>query len=178
MRSFFVGLLLFVFLVPSAVAADPQQLGRCFLLASRVYKVDPYLLLAVAYVESSLRQEAVNYNRNGTVDLGIMQINSCWSSRIRNWHLVKDSACFNVLVGAWVLRQCIDTYGLNWDAVSCYNTGRGLRELSGSRRLKAELYVYRVYKTLRALKATTKGVGQTAYQALSVPAARCQCPGL
>jgi len=43
--------------------------------ASKAYGVDPIKMLKVAIIESSLNPRAVNYNTNGTLDIGLFQIN-------------------------------------------------------------------------------------------------------
>ena len=54
-----------------------------------------------------------------------MQINSSWEPTLRKlgipWGTLADP-CTNVMVGAWVLSQCIRDYGYTWPAVGCYNS--------------------------------------------------------
>jgi len=54
-----------------------------------------------------------------------MQINSSWEPTLRKlgipWDTLADP-CTNVMVGAWVLSQCIHDYGYTWPAVGCYNS--------------------------------------------------------
>ena len=86
--------------------------ASCFQEAGERYSVSPVLLWAIAKGESSLNPAARNHNRNGTVDVGLMQINSCWADQLgRTWeHL--DDPCTNVMTGAWVLHQCVRNDGL------------------------------------------------------------------
>lgn len=115
---------------------------ECFVSAGRYYGVDPYLLYSIAWVESRLNPRAINKNKNGTVDRGVMQINSLWDSYLKrhgvDLRLVWD-VCYNIHLGAMVLRHCIDRYGNTWRAVDCYNKGSRAKENS--------VYAWRVYRT-------------------------------
>ena len=49
--------------------------AACWHEAGERYHVSPALLYAIARTESGLNPAAVNRNRNGSVDIGLMQIN-------------------------------------------------------------------------------------------------------
>ena len=85
---------------------------------------------------------AVNYNKNGSFDYGLMQINSSWYGELgrERWMRLGD-ACYNVQVGAWILSQCVQRYGYTWAAVGCYNAFS---------KDKRAVYANRVYRTLEA----------------------------
>ena len=53
-----------------------SALANCWDKAAQYYHVDPYLLYAIANVESGMNPYAVGQNRDGTRDVGLMQINS------------------------------------------------------------------------------------------------------
>ena len=120
----------------------------CFEEAGRYYGVSPHLLWAIAKVESNLNPRAINRNKNGTDDIGLMQINSSWFAYLKK-HGIEPSLlwepCYNTYVGAMILRHCIDTYGYGWRAVDCYNKGKKARENS--------MYVWKVYKSLLQAQA-------------------------
>ncbi|MFN3264120.1 MAG: lytic transglycosylase domain-containing protein [Aquificaceae bacterium] len=119
---------------------------ECFERAGKTYGVDPYLLYAIARVESGLNPRAINRNRNGSWDRGIMQINTAWDGYLLR-HGVDPrwvwEPCYNVQVGAMILRKCINTYGNTWRAIDCYNKGNRARENSQ--------YVWRVYREWKRL---------------------------
>ena len=118
--------------------------GFCFTRAGEFYQVSPELLLAIARVESGLDPRAMNQNTNGSTDMGLMQINSCWKKRLgENWRHLSDP-CYSVMVGAWILRQCVDRYGYNWDSVACYHTGRGMNDCSQKKQKRARTYIRKV----------------------------------
>lgn len=102
----------------------------CFEEAGARFDINPTLLKAIAYTESSLDQSAVNRrNGNGTTDYGLMQINSWWFSKLSDFGVSEDSvindACTNVHVGAWILASNLAQSGENWQAVGAYNAGYG-----------------------------------------------------
>ncbi len=118
----------------------------CFDLAGEKYNIPPAMLRAVAQVESSLNPQAVNYNKNGSYDFGLMQINTCWQKTLGDhWNDLADP-CYNVIVGAWILRQCFDRYGYSWDSVACYNTGKPASRIKGRKKKGALLYIQKVQK--------------------------------
>jgi soluble lytic murein transglycosylase-like protein len=109
-------LLLFFLLLPNLGAAF------CYQDAGNRYQVSPWLLWAIAKAESGLDPSALNHNRNGTVDVGLMQINSIWANQLgETWKSLHDP-CTNVMAGAWILSQCMQDYGYTWKAVGCYHS--------------------------------------------------------
>lgn len=92
------------------------------------YGVSPYILYGIARVESRLNPQAINTkNRNGSVDRGLMQINSVHlpvleKSGITANTLMEDS-CANLRTGAWVMAKNIAKHGNTWKAVGKYNPG-------------------------------------------------------
>ncbi len=96
---------------------------HCFFDAGKRYGVDPVLLISIAKVESGFNPRAVNVNRNGTRDYGIMQINSHW---LEKYKIPKEwifEPCYNIHFGAMVLRGCMETSKNISLAVDCYNKG-------------------------------------------------------
>jgi len=94
----------------------------CFEEAGEAYGVPPGLLWAIAKVESNFNPTAVGYNRDGSYDYGVMQINSRWAGKLgpRLWNSLNDP-CTNVKVGAWVLADCLGRYGYTREGIGCYN---------------------------------------------------------
>jgi len=104
------------------------------------YGISPYLLYAIAKTESGLNARAINHNRNGTYDIGLMQINSRWIPILRKYGLQEDELfdpCTSIRVGAWILAQNIARLGNTWDAVGAYNAS------APALRLRYALKVYR-----------------------------------
>ena len=130
-----------VFIALCIVLLPFSASSMCFEEAGRGYGISPALLYAIAKVESNLNPGAINRNTNGSYDYGLMQINSGWYATLGRdrWERLSD-ACYNVHVGAWILRQCIDRYGYTWDAVGYYNA---------SSKPKRTAYAWKIYNTLK-----------------------------
>lgn len=121
-----------------------MDLVACFFSAGEYYGVNPHILMAIAKVESGFNPRAVNRNRNGSLDRGIMQINTLWDKHLKR-HGINPSLvwhpCYNIYLGAMVLKHCQNIFGNEWRAVDCYN--KGLKAKPNSP------YVWKVYKNYR-----------------------------
>ncbi len=141
----FIVLAAIVAVTSSDAAAGPET--GCLERAAAWAEVNPTLLRAIAWVESRGDPGAVNWNRNGTYDVGLMQVNSWWYDRgLATWWRGLGHPCVNVAAGAWILRQCTAEYGYTWEAVGCYHVGSGWTK--GSKRQAAEAYIRRVQAAL------------------------------
>ena len=102
----------------------PGQYLACFENAASIYHVPEKVLIGIARVESQFNPYAYHHNPNGTLDVGIMQINSMHIPFLER-HRVRPNAlwdaCTNIKVGAWVLAQQIHRHGSTWRAVGAYN---------------------------------------------------------
>lgn len=130
-----------------ALLSVPSQAGAfCFEDAAKTYDLNPKLLEIIAMTESNLRPDAVNKNRNGTLDIGLMQINSSWIRilGLDAGYLI-ENPCYNALIGARILRECIDRHGYTWEAVGCYNA---------SAREKRIRYSWRIFNKLKNVNNT------------------------
>ena len=90
------------------------------------HQVNPHLLAAIAEVESGLRPGAIGRNTNGSIDIGLMQINSLWLPELQRHGIAPRDLldpCVSVHVGAWVLAQKMRRHGNTWTAVGAYNAG-------------------------------------------------------
>lgn len=111
----------------------------CFQEAGQRYAVSPWLLWAIAKAESNLDPSAIHKNRNGTIDVGLMQINSIWADQLgKTWDNLGDP-CTNVMAGAWILSQCNQDYGYTWKAVGCYHSRTPSRRDAYAARIAAIL---------------------------------------
>lgn len=99
---------------------------RCILPASAFHIVNPNILRAILKVESSLNPNAVGKNDNGTLDVGIGQMNSMHFKELARHGIapahLKD-ACIGTFVAAWHLRKGIVKNGNTWFAVASYHSG-------------------------------------------------------
>ncbi len=130
--------------ISSAVARD------CWVQAGEQYGIDPLLLLAIAKVESSMNPRAVNRNRNGTCDIGLMQINSMHLPRLIKVGVTRkrliDEPCTSVNTGASILAGFIDQFGYTWNAVGAYNAGT-----APIRAPQRKIYAHKVWREYQQL---------------------------
>jgi len=111
----------------------------CFQEAGQRYVISPHILWAIAKAESSFNPAEINHNRNGTVDVGLMQVNSLWADQLgQTWDHLNDP-CTNVMAGAWILSQCVRDYGYTWQAVGCYHSRTPTRRDAYAARIAAIL---------------------------------------
>ena len=113
--------------------------------AAAFQHVSVALMRGIAQVESGMNPNAVNTNTNGTVDIGLMQINSTWLPTLAREGITRESlfdACTNAYVGAWILSQNIRQLGANWTAIGAYNAASPDKRLA---------YARKVYDAIRTM---------------------------
>ena len=107
-----------------------QALAVCIFTAAQTYAVPPSVILGVLSVEGG-RAGMASPNTNGTYDLGPMQINTIWIPELaRYWgvshgtaqRMVKDDACVNIGVGAWILRKKMNETGSVYKGIAYYHS--------------------------------------------------------
>ncbi|MGH6894114.1 MAG: lytic transglycosylase domain-containing protein [Dongiaceae bacterium] len=146
-----LALLCFLTFAWTAQAGEPRTMMDCSNEAGRTYKVPPLLLQAIAWVESGYKEDAARQNTNGSVDTGVMQINSLWLKPLAAYGIEQQhlyDACLNISVGAWILRKQIKEVGYNWLAVAQYHSRNSLRGEDYARKV-ARIY-YRLKKQIAA----------------------------
>ena len=132
------------------IAASPAH--ACWDQAAERYGLSSELLYAIARTESGLDPQAVGHNRNGTRDIGLMQINSAWLQRLQAHGIAERDLydpCTSIHVGAWILAGNVQRLGYTWEAVGAYNARN-----PALRRAYAER-VYRQVSRTRAAQAAT-----------------------
>lgn len=101
----------------------------CLLPISQVYQVPPAIIRSVMEVESRGRN-VTSENRDGSIDYGVMQINSWWLPILKKQDIQKNdlmNVCTNISVGAWLLQYSYRKTG-NWkEAVAAYHAGHSKR---------------------------------------------------
>lgn len=104
--------------------------ATCLMIAAQNYAIPPQVLIGILHVEGGKVGQQVR-NTNGTYDLGPMQINTLWTKELaKEWGvsrqqahvMIRDDACTNVNVAAWIFRR-------NWNetrslpkAIQWYNS--------------------------------------------------------
>ncbi len=143
----------------SLAGASPAS--ACWDQAAERYGLSSELLYAIARTESGLDPQAVGHNRNGTRDIGLMQINSAWLPRLQAHGIAERDLydpCTSIHVGAWILAGNVQRLGYTWEAVGAYNARN-----PALRRAYAER-VYRQVSRTRAAQAATPHRGTPARQ--------------
>ncbi len=108
-----------------------QVFAACLMIAAQSYQVPPAVLYGIYQVEGGKVGQMVGPNKNGTYDLGPMQINTLWVpvlakhwkiSEQRAFRLIRDDSCTNVNVSAWILRTNLDETGSLGRAIAYYHS--------------------------------------------------------
>ncbi|MDN5486381.1 MAG: transglycosylase SLT domain-containing protein, partial [Pseudomonas sp.] len=106
-------------LVLGVLMGSSQAWAFCWEEAASRHDLEPELLQAIASVESGYRAQAMNYtNRNGTRDIGLMQINSIHLPRLLKQGITEErllsEPCLSVEVGSSILVEFIQGFVYNW----------------------------------------------------------------
>lgn len=123
----------------------------CVEKAASHYKLDPALLYSVIIVEHGKNGVAIQ-NDNGTLDLGVMQINTIWVPKLSKRYglTARDLAqkpCLNVEAGAYILSEQLKETGSTWKGVGYYH--------SRTKRL-SRIYALKVKRIYYAIKRQWK----------------------
>ncbi|AOJ73587.1 MULTISPECIES: lytic transglycosylase domain-containing protein [Burkholderia] len=124
-----------------AVIALPCQ-ADCIDDAAAFHRVNPRLLRVIAEYESSMSTYAVNRNKNGSEDIGLMQINTSWLPTLARYGIRREhlyNGCVSAYVGAWILASNVRRFGPTWKAVGAYNA------VTPSKQLVYASAIYRRY---------------------------------
>ncbi len=107
-----------------------KVIAACLMLASQTYSVPPAVLVGIYKVEGGKIGQEVR-NTNGSYDLGPMQINTIWMPELsKKWGVsentakkwVRDDACTNVGVAAWILKGHINETRSLSQAIAHYHS--------------------------------------------------------
>jgi soluble lytic murein transglycosylase-like protein len=124
----------------------------CFTDAASYQKVNPLILRGIAVVESQNDPKALNRNKNGSVDFGLMQVNSIHLPELKRYKIGRRDlmqSCKNIYVAAWLLRRSMNRYGNTWAAVGGYHSN------TPKERAVYAIKVRQVVKTILAAKQQT-----------------------
>lgn len=104
--------------------------AACLMAAAQNYSLPPAVLVGILHVEGGKVGQQVA-NRNGSYDLGPMQINTLWVPILaKEWNVsnntakrwIRDDPCTNVNVAAWILRRNLDETKSMSRAIAWYNS--------------------------------------------------------
>ncbi|HEX2544490.1 MAG TPA: lytic transglycosylase domain-containing protein [Ramlibacter sp.] len=111
-------------LVPHA-STLVREPAPCLAAAAHYHAVNPWLLRAILKVESDFKADAVNRNANGTVDVGMAQINSIHFPELARWGVTPIrllDGCTATYVAAWHLARQIRRHGNSWYGAASYHS--------------------------------------------------------
>lgn len=141
--------------------------AACLMMAAQNYAVPPQVLIGILHVEGGKVGQQVR-NTNGSYDLGPMQINTLWTkvlakewgvSRERAKRLIRDDACTNVNVAAWIFRRNLNEAGSMRKAIEWYNS----RTPHIGRKYRQKVIAQMKKHNLMPQKKKEKGVEKFAY---------------
>ena len=145
---------LVMLLSPAVVAAD------CFDMAGQAYRIDPDLLRATAFRESSFNPRALNVVSDTKYAVGLMQIHSQHFAKLAQFGITPtglyNDPCLNIYTGAYYMAHAIKRMGYNWDAVGAYYAGFST---SAKQAEKRKWYAERVKLTYDEIKKSPKHQG-------------------
>lgn len=117
----------FVVFTPRPGWTGDNEIVSYMTAAGKYFNLDSRLLIAIAYTESKLRSDAIGHNKNGSRDIGIMQINTWWLPTLAKYGITEEDLfdpLTNIYVGAWILAQNTHRFGPIWKAVGAYNSSK------------------------------------------------------
>lgn len=114
---------------------------------SAEYNVPIEILKAITLVENTkLNPTLVCMNKNGTKDVGLMQINTLWIDALPKMKLTVEKLKTpetNIKVASYILGNLIQKYGLSWETIGMYH----------SRTITYQFkYIYKVQKKLKLVE--------------------------
>jgi soluble lytic murein transglycosylase-like protein len=131
-------------MIPAAPPPDVQPVTLdCLVAVSRRYQV-PLEVLAGILAQEHGRLGAKSPNRDGSADLGPMQINTFWLPTLRRYGIAETHllyhGCYNVAVGAWIVRyEQARGGGELWRAVGRYHSPQPERAAGYVRRVAGKV---------------------------------------
>lgn len=121
--------LLTPFVIPLSIFCSPlaaSQQEDCIIEAAQCFQINPLIIKAIIWQESKNNPQALNKNKNKTVDIGIMQINSVHFKSLKamgiDETLLRENSCANVFSGSWILKKSIGRYGYTWEGIGSYHS--------------------------------------------------------
>lgn len=122
----------------------------CFENVHKIANIEKEVLISIAKIESNFNNAAKNTNFNGSIDYGIMQINSFWLKHFQKKGYTKSfilSPCGNIYAAAYILNYCFAKKKNFSLAIECYNKGEKIKETGSYFKKFKKYYVY--YKNLK-----------------------------
>ncbi|EOS93902.1 transglycosylase SLT domain-containing protein [Erwinia tracheiphila] len=142
-----------IFIILSFMLTFPVFAKDCYEMAGRKYNIDPDLLRAISFRESSWRPQAMNVISDEKYAVGLMQIHSQNFPHLAKFGITPDDLsrdpCLNIFTGTYFLGLAFKRWGYSWRAVGAYNAGFRETETQEKRRVKYALEVSSIYENLK-----------------------------
>jgi soluble lytic murein transglycosylase-like protein len=126
-----------------ANASEPKlSLDVCIDQAAQYHRVNPKVLKAIVFQESSGRHWVVTKNKNNSYDFGASGINSIHLDELSKFGITAThllDGCTNVYVGAWKYSKKVAKHGNTWAAVGAYHSETPERRDSYSAKIQSHL---------------------------------------
>lgn len=134
-----------VFDVPIDLPTDYQE-HVCINAAARHQRLPADILWAIRMQEGGQRG-LISRNKDGSVDVGVMQINSIHFEEFqKKWGIkpswLVHSNCISIYAGAYVLRREIDRSGEFWRGVGSYNSRTPSLNKQYREKIKTKLSIF------------------------------------
>jgi hypothetical protein len=134
----------------SYICSNPKVVQAILENADK-FDVPPALAFALSWEESKFNPNAINhYNRNGSVDRGLFQLNS------RSFPNLDNSVFFdankNAYYGISHLRHCLNSGNNEVSALAMYNAGTGRVKTSGAPEVTLK-YISRILENRRKIES-------------------------
>lgn len=118
----------------------------CVLQAAAHYRAHPDLVRAIIRTEKGTTGK-VSYNKNGSFDMGLMQINSVHLADFKKFNISRDmlvnNECLNIFIGTYLLRRGMLGTEDFWKGVGNYHS---------TTPEKNALYKQRVWENLKVIQ--------------------------
>jgi len=112
--------------LPPHIQAPVDIIHECVVEASAYYATPPELLIAIRIQEGGA-PGMMSPNKNGSFDLGPMQINTIHRSMFAGYNIsmeqIRDDECTNIYAGAYIFhKELLSARGDVWRAVGNYHS--------------------------------------------------------
>lgn len=105
-------------------AALPAR-ADCFDDAAQYHKVNPWILRAIAALESNFNPAAIGRNSNNTEDLGMFGTNTVHLPELARYGIGRNDlfdGCKSAYVASWRVAKMVQKYGNTWEAAGAYHS--------------------------------------------------------
>jgi soluble lytic murein transglycosylase-like protein len=114
-----------IFFLAVLVGVASMAQADCFDDAAAYHKINPWILRAIAFQESSFRPGVVSQNTDQSIDVGTTGTNSVHFPELKKYGVSPNDLldpCKSVYVGAWLYSKKVKKYGNTWLAVGAYHS--------------------------------------------------------